>query len=216
MPSVLRIVANNSMIGIEAGPARASHWRFTAELPIQRQSIPPSNNHSNADSSKSLRVTFVIVAIIRNKLKQVAMLRQRPGHRYIAVSIPWQILADIDEARQRLGRQLGMELLREGLDATEKYGNHGPVRNKAMQLEAGAGQGLVTGGVRSEMSDEREAGEEVKPHGRYSAMGRGVGRDAFPVVEFRQDVLAGVQTEVFWVGDGSVNLEIEMRQWAEE
>jgi hypothetical protein len=46
-----------------------------------------------------------------------------------------------------------MELLCEGFDATEKYGHHGPVRYKAVQLEAGSGQGLVAGGIGSKVGD---------------------------------------------------------------
>ena len=59
------------------------------------------------------------------------------------------------------------------------------------------------------MSGQREGGEEVEPYCRDGAVGGGAGMSILPVVEFRQEVRAGVHAKVFRAGDGSFDLKVE-------
>lgn len=85
-----------------------------------------------------------------------------------------------------------MNLLCEGLDAAEDHGNHRPIRCEALQLKTGLGEMFAAGGIRFEVSDQCEDGEEVEPYGGGGTLrGRAWGK-AFPMVELGQDVCASV------------------------
>ena len=61
------------------------------------------------------------------------------------------------------------------------------------------------------MSGQCEGGEEVEPYRGDGAVSGGAGMCVLPVVEFGQDVRAGVHAEVFRAGDGSFDLNVEAR-----
>lgn len=78
-----------------------------------------------------------------------------------------------------------------------------------MQLDTGFGEMFAAGGARSDVN-QREADEEIEPHGGNGALKGGVWGNSFPVVELIQDLRASVQAKAFWIGYGSSDLYVEM------